>query len=76
MAICQSCGGIIGRDCFNPYECARITQAISVQQSNQSLKKSFDEGYQMGYHEGYQAALNGVHKRENELKDPMDDLPY
>ena len=31
MATCQSCGGIIGRDCFNPEECAWITQ----QQANQ-----------------------------------------
>ena len=31
MSTCQSCGGIIGRDCFNPEECAWITQ----QQANQ-----------------------------------------
>jgi hypothetical protein len=31
MATCQSCGGVIGRDCFNPEECAWITQ----QQANQ-----------------------------------------
>jgi len=23
---CPSCGGVIGRDCFNPQECAQITQ--------------------------------------------------
>lgn len=22
---CQSCGGVLGRDCFNPQECAEIT---------------------------------------------------
>lgn len=32
MSTCQSCGGVIGRDCFNPDECAWITQ----QQANQS----------------------------------------
>jgi hypothetical protein len=26
MAICQSCGGVIGQDCFNPSECAWITE--------------------------------------------------
>jgi hypothetical protein len=31
MSTCPSCGGIIGRDCFNPEECAWITQ----QQANQ-----------------------------------------
>ncbi len=24
MEICQSCGGVIGKDCFNPAECAII----------------------------------------------------
>lgn len=27
MSICQSCGGVIGRDCFNPAECMDITRA-------------------------------------------------
>lgn len=26
MAICNGCGGVIGRDCFNPQECEWITQ--------------------------------------------------
>ena len=26
MAICKSCGGVIGADCFNPEECAWITE--------------------------------------------------
>jgi hypothetical protein len=25
MSRCPSCGGIIGRDCFNPIECAQIS---------------------------------------------------
>jgi hypothetical protein len=25
MSHCTSCGGVIGRDCFNPVECAQIT---------------------------------------------------
>lgn len=27
-AICQSCGGVVGRDCFNPTECAEITRQM------------------------------------------------
>lgn len=27
---CGSCGGIIGRDCFNPEECAVITQSMNA----------------------------------------------
>lgn len=28
MERCPSCGGILGRDCFNPVECANITASI------------------------------------------------
>jgi hypothetical protein len=28
MSQCPSCGGIIGRDCFNPIECAEISSRI------------------------------------------------
>jgi hypothetical protein len=31
MSSCPGCGGVIGRDCFNPEECAWISQ----QQANQ-----------------------------------------
>jgi hypothetical protein len=34
MAICNSCGGVIGRDCFNPEECAWI----SLQQQQEQDK--------------------------------------
>lgn len=26
MSVCQACGGLIGRDCFNPEECMQITR--------------------------------------------------
>lgn len=29
MATCNSCGGAIGRDCFNPPECAEITRQMA-----------------------------------------------
>lgn len=28
MAQCPSCGGILGRDCFNPIECAQISHSM------------------------------------------------
>lgn len=31
MATCQSCGGIIGLDCFNPEECAFIAHLETKQ---------------------------------------------
>jgi len=32
---CQSCGGQIGRDCFNPGECAGITAQMAQQEHSQ-----------------------------------------
>ena len=37
MSNCPSCGGVIGRDCFNPEECAYITQ----QQQYENPKQHF-----------------------------------
>lgn len=31
MAICNSCGGVIGHDCFNPQECQLITDQLNQQ---------------------------------------------
>ncbi len=25
MSLCPSCGGVLGRDCYNPTECAQIS---------------------------------------------------
>jgi hypothetical protein len=30
---CPSCGGVIGRDCFNPDECAWITQSMQANEA-------------------------------------------
>lgn len=38
--ICKSCGGIIGRDCFNQEECAAIGQAQEQQQRQESSQQS------------------------------------
>lgn len=35
---CNSCGGIIGRDCFNPQECAEISYA---QEQNQRQEQEY-----------------------------------
>ena len=29
MSQCPSCGGVIGRDCFNPVECADISNRMN-----------------------------------------------
>jgi chromosome segregation ATPase len=35
MMTCQSCGGIIGRDCFNPEECMAITRDMAERYQQQ-----------------------------------------
>lgn len=34
MRTCPSCGGVIGRDCFNPVECAHISNSIQEDHIN------------------------------------------
>lgn len=33
MGLCPSCGGVLGRDCFNPVDCAVISAQL-VQEAN------------------------------------------
>jgi hypothetical protein len=42
MNRCPSCGGVIGRDCFNPVECAAIS---SHNNSRDSYREGFSERY-------------------------------
>lgn len=52
MAICNSCGGVIGTDCFNPVECAQITAYMNnvnvefyknrIQQACEIINKLYD----------------------------------
>lgn len=37
MKICNSCGGVIGTDCFNPEECADDARKLSVSLVSPSL---------------------------------------
>jgi len=33
--ICKSCGGVIGRDCFNPKECEWISQRMVTNEQHE-----------------------------------------
>lgn len=33
--ICHGCGGVIGRDCFNPQECEQITRSMAAEFQSQ-----------------------------------------
>jgi len=44
MGMCNSCGGIIGRDCYSPQECEQISRSMEVQHYNdQAVSELFDE---------------------------------
>jgi len=34
--ICPACGGVVGRDCFNPDECMSITRAMANRYEHES----------------------------------------
>jgi hypothetical protein len=66
MMTCSSCGGVIGRDCFNPSECAEITRQMAengrndLREENERLKSAIrwalGETDFRGRHEGEQGA--------------------
>lgn len=39
MSTCQACGGVIGRDCFNPQECMDITRDMADRYSVAEFEK-------------------------------------
>lgn len=47
MSTCAGCGGVIGRDCFNPQECEAITRDMAARYEAQQERdeESPDELY-------------------------------
>ncbi len=43
MSICQACGGVIGRECFNPQECAEIAGDMAERSREQPDPREADE---------------------------------
>ena len=41
--ICQSCGGVVGRDCYNPEECMWITQRMAAEYQAQQQEQYYAE---------------------------------
>ena len=48
MSTCPSCGGILGRDCFNPQECAWITQSMLVNDAVENAMRQRDAADEYG----------------------------
>lgn len=45
MSCCQACGGLIGRDCFNPQECMGITRDMADRYQTSELDANNLRGY-------------------------------
>jgi hypothetical protein len=43
MTWCPSCGGIIGRECFNPDECALIAEQMQQDAERAAYEERFAE---------------------------------
>lgn len=43
MSTCQSCGGLVGRDCYNPSECAWISQRMQEEEQRQYYAEPLDQ---------------------------------
>ena len=82
MNHCASCGGVVGRDCFNEVECAEITQnIISTQNEGESAEvtRRLREvlnlliGYALTARSDSTAWLEGLAYRINEAADVLGD---
>lgn len=51
MARCPHCGGVIGRDCFNPVECGWITQQMDAKYAVDDYKRSQQEKAEKEHYE-------------------------
>ena len=64
--ICHGCGGVVGRDCFNPMECEQITRSMA------------DESQVLGYEVQYlqrdlEQARQRIYELEQQLQ-PVSDV--
>lgn len=48
MKWCEFCGGVIGRECFNPQECEWIVQQ-ELQRYNEEQEQEFYEAQYLDY---------------------------
>lgn len=43
MSVCPGCGGVVGRDCFNPVECEEIGRRQEAYYSTQEAMRPYIE---------------------------------
>lgn len=49
--ICQGCGGVLGRDCFNERECIYISQQQEQEEYYKQQRQAYEEFHQQPYEE-------------------------
>lgn len=69
MRHCPSCGGIVGRDCFNPVECAQISEQQATQHDQDHYRIGFHEGYKQGYAEATQSPCPDLEREKAKAKE-------
>lgn len=70
--ICDSCGGVLGRDCFNPQECTFITQRINMEAQQEGESSYADLKAE---NENLKAFKSYVHDRLDKMGIPSDPEP-
>jgi len=41
--ICNGCGGVVGRDCYNPIECEQITSQMNADSYADEVRRNYEE---------------------------------
>ncbi len=74
MSVCKSCGGVLGRDCFNPDECEWITRDQERQEAYQAGVDSAVPADTVQPAAAFETALNayGTAERANNAVTPGD----
>lgn len=65
MRSCPLCGGIIGRDCFNPVECAWITQSMNEQYAVDDYIRSEQDKAEREHHDALEREHNDYLESEH-----------
>lgn len=67
MNICPSCGGVIGRDCFNPRDCAEISKNYNVDDKVNQITNLIKDMLDCGGHKVYGLSFERLKQRIEDI---------
>lgn len=70
--ICPSCGGVVGRDCFNPEECMWITQQMAAEYQRMQQEQHAEMYYIERARAEYEAKLEREYYAEQHAQYLLD----